>query len=294
MSSTSDLRDALGAWDLPPAKDLAPLTGGFNARVWKVRAGAMTFVAKAAHMSALHPGLEVAEFLSERDFPAGAPLRTRTGELTVAISPQTELALMRFVPGRPLGVSNEDLARRGRALARAHALLRAFASAPIERRWPWSWLTDFEKLPVSTRLRTAIERALRRAEELVGAHALTMGVLHGDAAGPDFLLEEAAGRIGLVDWGAVAHGPLLYDVGTVCGLRHLEGDRRRIFVTAYLEEAPLREDELAFLDDFVRLRWVVQARYFSWRIAQGVRTGIASDRENRSGLRDALRALGIT
>jgi len=65
-------------------------------------------------------------------------------------------------------------------------------------------------------------------------------------------------------------------------------------VTAYLQEAPLPEAELTFLDDFVRLRWVVQARYFSWRISQRVRTGIASDRENRSGLRQALRALGIT
>jgi homoserine kinase type II len=294
MFSTNDLRVALGAWDLPQGADLAPRAGGINSRVWTVRAGATTFVAKVAHRSALHPGLEVAEFLSDRDFAAGAPLRTRAGELTVAIAPETELALLRFVPGRPLGVSDEDLERRGRTLGRAHALLRAFASAPIERRWPWSWLTDFDKLPVSARLCRAIEGAVQRAEELVSAHALRMGVLHGDTAGPDFLFEEAAGQVGLVDWGAVMHGPLLYDVGTVCGLRHLDGDRRRIFVTAYLQGAPLREDELVFLDDFVRLRWAVQARYFSWRISQRVRTGIASDRENRSGLRDAVRALGMT
>ncbi len=294
MFSTNDVRVALGAWDLPEGADLAPLAGGMNARVWSVRVGATMFVAKVAHTSALHPGLEVAEFLADRDFPAGAPLRTRAGELTVAIAPETELALLRFVPGRPLGVSDDDLARRGRTLGRAHTLLQSFAAAPIERRWPWSWLTDFDTLPVGARLRQAIEGAVQRAEELVSAHALTTGVLHGDAAGPDFFFEEASGRAGLVDWGAVMHGPLLYDLGTVCGLRHLEGDRRRIVLTAYLREAPLHEDELVFLDDFVRLRWVVQARYFSWRIAQRVRVGIASDRENRSGLRDALRALGIT
>jgi homoserine kinase type II len=294
MFSTNDVRAALEAWDLPQAADLAPLAGGINASVWTVRAGVTTFVAKVAHTSVLHPGLEVAEFLSDRNFPAGAPLRTRAGELTVAIAPETEVALLRFVPGRPLGISDEDLARRGRTLGRVHALLRTFASAPVERHWPWSWLTDFDKLPVGARLRGAIEGAVQRAGEHVNAHALTMGVLHGDAAGPDFLLDEATGLAGLVDWGAVMHGPLLYDVGTVCGLRHLEGDRRRTFVTAYLQESAVPEDELVFLDDFVRLRWVVQARYFSWRISQRVRTGIASDRENRSGLRDALRALGIT
>jgi len=293
MFSTNDVRAALGAWDLPPTADLAPLAGGINASVWTVCAGATKLVAKVAHTSALHPGLEVAEFLSDRDFRAGTPLRTRAGQLSVATAPETELALLQLVPGRQLGVSDEDLERRGRTLGRAHALLRAFASAPIERRWPWSWLTDFDKLPLSGRLRGAIEGAVQRAEELVGMHALTMGVLHGDTAGPDFLFEEVADQVGLVDWGAVMYGPLLYDVGTVCGLRHLEGDRRRVFVAAYLGEAPLRADELAFLDDFIQLRWAVQARYFSWRISRRVRTGIAGDRENRSGLRDALRALDI-
>jgi len=292
--STNDVRAALGAWDLPQSADLAAMAGGINASVWTVRAGAATLVAKVAHRSALHPGLEVAEFLSDRDFRAGTPLRTRAGQLSVATAPETELALLQFVPGRPLGVSDEDLEHRGRTLGRAHALLRTFASAPIERRWPWSWLTDFDKLPLSARLRGAIEGAVQRAEELVSMHALTMGILHGDTAGPDFLFEEVADQVGLVDWGAVMYGPLLYDVGTVCGLRHLEGDRRRVFVTAYLRESALPEGELAFLDDFVRLRWGVQARYFSWRISQRVRVGIASDRENRSGLRDALRALGIT
>ncbi len=294
MFTSNDLRLALAAWGVPQAAELAPLAGGINASVWTVGTDVTKLIAKVAHRSALHPGLEVAEFLADRNFPAGAPLRTRAGELSVAIAPETELALLRFVPGRPLGVSDEDLERRGRTLGRAHALLRAFTSAPIERRWPWSWLTDFDKLPISAPLRREIEGAVQRAEELVSAHALTMGVLHGDTAGPDFLFEEAAGQVGLVDWGAVMHGPLLYDVSTMCGLRHLEGNRRRIFVTAYLQEAPIPEAELTFLDDFVRLRWVVQARYFSWRISQRVRTGIASDRENRSGLRDARRALGIT
>ncbi len=294
MFTTNDLRAALLAWDVPQAAGLAPLAGGINASVWTVRVGGTTLVAKVAHRSALHPGLEVAEFLAEREFMSGAPLRTRSGQLSVATAPETELALLRFVPGRPLGTSDEDLPRRGRTLGQAHTLLRTFASAPVERRWPWSWLTDFDKLPLGSRLRAAIERSVSRAEELVTDQALTMGLLHGDAAGPDFLFDEAAGQVGLVDWGAVMFGPFLYDLGTVCGLRHLDGERRHAFIAAYRRESALPEDELVFLDDFVRLRWAVQARYFSWRIAKRVRTGIRSDQENRSGLRAALRALDIT
>jgi homoserine kinase type II len=281
-------------WDLSDRIHLTAIGGGINSTVWTVKAGDTTWIAKVAHTSALHPGLEVAEFLATRDFASGAPLRNRSGDLTVGIAPETEVAVLRFVPGRSLGSSDEDVARRGRALGRLHRLLLELPSGEIKRRWPWDWLTDFDQLRVGSRLRHAIGDAVRRTEDLVAGYGVTFGVLHGDAAGSDFLFDDANEQLGVVDWGAVAQGPLLYDIGTVCALRQLEDERRRRFLAAYLSEAPVPAEELDHLDQFVRLRWAVQARYFSWRIARRIRTGIASDHENRRGLVDAIRALGLS
>ena len=45
--------------------------------------------------------------------------------------------------------------------------------------------------------------------------------------------------------------------------------------------------ELAAIDIFARMRCAVQGFYFSWRIANDIRTGLADAAENQHGLDDA-------
>jgi hypothetical protein len=62
-------------------------------------------------------------------------------------------------------------------------------------------------------------------------------------------------------------------------------------VSGYRRTGPLPTIELEQLDLFRRFRWVVQAWYFSWRIATSNMTGISTAGENDEGLDDARSAL---
>ena len=68
-------------------------------------------------------------------------------------------------------------------------------------------------------------------------------------------------------------------------------DRATAFLTTYRTHGPLGADELQLLDAFRRLRWVVQAAYFAWRLAGRDLTGVADQADNDKGLNDARRGL---
>src|SRR5688500_14068671 len=74
---------------------LGRLEGGMNSAAWLVETGdGSRFVVKASAPSDA-PGLAVAEMLEERRFRAGGPVRMLMTEGGL-------VALLRFVPGRPL------------------------------------------------------------------------------------------------------------------------------------------------------------------------------------------------
>ena len=68
-------------------------------------------------------------------------------------------------------------------------------------------------------MRSSASAAIETAERL--APCLTHGMLHGDPAPEAFLAME--GDIGLIDWGAACHGPLLYDVASAWRDRGFDG-----------------------------------------------------------------------
>src|SRR3954471_318305 len=99
--SEEAVRSALAAWALPGPAALEPIHGGMNSHTWRVDVKAERFVAKLSwDTSTFTAGLEVAEVLESSGFPAGGPIRTRAGELSVAVGAQA-LALLRFVDGEP-------------------------------------------------------------------------------------------------------------------------------------------------------------------------------------------------
>jgi homoserine kinase type II len=250
---------------------LSRLEGGMNSAAWLVEAGdGSRFVVKASAASDA-AGLAVAERLQERGFRAGGPvriLRTEDGGL---------VALLRFVPGRPLTRADAEVV--GETLGLAHSLLAELPAPDGLDHWPWQWLDS-----------SSIEAAdLRRQADVVIAQteALTAeishGILHGDPAPEAFLADR--NEVGLIDWGAAVHGPLLYDLASAY---MYSGPG---VVLGYRRTGPLPMVELEHLDLFRRFRWVVQAWYFSWRIATNDMTGISSAGENDEGLEHARNAL---
>jgi Ser/Thr protein kinase RdoA (MazF antagonist) len=247
------IRQYLARWPLVPPVVLEPLAGGINAQVWLIRTGAGRFVAKAANVSQLLAGLQVAEILDSAGFGAGGPLPATSGETSIPLGNEYALALLHFVPGRPLDRSRSaDRTRIGATLGTAHSILRSAEPPTALARWPWLWLTDFAETPLPNPVEGAVRNAVRRAEALTDELQLTQGVLHGDVSARDFLLDQGTGRTGLVDWGAAMYGPLLYDLGSFVALARLLPSDRDSFIASYRATAPLAVDELPALGRICR------------------------------------------
>jgi homoserine kinase type II len=240
-----------------------------NSSAWLVSSGRERYVLKIAP-AAQEAGLEAAAWLDERGFATGAPAR-------MALRADRVVALLRFVEGRDLGKSDDDVQSAGEALGRAHSLL---VDAPIPHgldRWPWVWLDP--AAIAEPDLRAAAVEAIGTAEAL--APSLTHGILHGD---PNEFIATNEG-VALIDWGAAVYGPLLYDVASAW----LYTDEH--IVSAYARTGPLEIDELAHTADFLAFRQAVQAWYFSDRIHRNDLTGFDSQADNATGLAHARRAL---
>lgn len=238
-----------------------------NSTTWIVEADGDRYALKIAGPTN-EPGLQVAAWLHDRGVRSGAPIRTavRDGRL---------VALLRFVDGQPLTHNDEEGV--GTTLGRIHRLLR---DAPVPEgmdRWPWPWLDP--AVIQEPALRSAATAAIDRAERL--APSLTHGILHGDPAPEAFLV--ADGDIGLIDWGAACHGPLLYDVASARMYTRSYDE----LIDAYARTGPLDGEELAHTPDFLRFRLALQAWYFSTRLASNDLTGLESQADNEEGLAHA-------
>jgi homoserine kinase type II len=288
---SASIIEALDAWQLPGQLRIEPLEGGMNSHAWRVEATGELFVAKLAGDSSFEAGLLVAEYLEQNGFRAGGPIRTRTQALTVPVGDQ-RLALLRFAHGEEIDSHQvENLRIWGATIGRFHRLLRHMPVIPAGMpRWPWSWFDPMaEHLRIESWIRPAVEQSLDEIRRLESTHTLTLGVVHGDGANP--LVDRASGVAAVIDWGAAMWGPLLYDIGSAYWYFQFEREHATQafapFLEAYQQHNSLPDDELAAIDVFVRMRCAVQGFYFSWRIANDIRTGLADTSENQVGLDDA-------
>jgi homoserine kinase type II len=242
-----------------------------NSSAWMVSSGEERYVLKIS-APVEEAGLRVATWLDDHGLTTSAPLRmTLRGGRCVA--------LLRFVDGRELTTSDGDIVIVGETLGRTHSLL---VGAPVPaglERWPWSWVDP--AVVDEPALRTAAVNAIVAAERL--APSVTYGILHGDPHPGAFL--SSGGDIGLIDWGAAVHGPLLYDVASAW---LYAGER---VLAPYGRSAPIGAGELADAAVFLTFRWAVQAWYFSDRIRRRDLRGLTGDADNDKGLADARRVL---
>ena len=282
---SSDPTDALGAWDIG-GFSLELYGGGMSSTTWRVVSDAGVFVAKTGDATPqLERGLAATAEVAAAGVPAGAPVATRDGALTVPYG-EGRLCLLEFVPGRPIDDTKRSEARAwGTTLARVH---RALAGrSDLADGMPCLPLIDLDAphLDLEPWIRPAITPVVRAVQSYRG----TFGVLHGDPAVESFLFNDDTGRVGIIDFGASWWGPLVYDLASL--RMYANPAMFDVALTGYADAAPLPEAELSALDLFLRFRWCVQADYFSWRIANSVLTGLADATENLVGLNDARDAL---
>jgi Ser/Thr protein kinase RdoA (MazF antagonist) len=268
-------------WHLRPDQ-ITSLPTGVLSRNWAVTAGGDRYVARLVDANGrrlLEAGMAAGDHLRSAGIEAGRPVRTLGGALT-AQTPAGVLAVLHRVPGRSLsGEDREDQRLWGERLGDVHRVLQGFL--PRERR-PWS-LPDPSAghLDSDPWLRSAIADAVTAMTRLTVTDRLTYGVMHGDPAPQDFLLDPATGRAGLLDCGAGGTGPLIYDVAAA--VIYAGGpDRAAALLDGYLGAGPIGSDELvAALPVALRFRWAVQAD----------RSARDGDRTALAGARAALESM---
>lgn len=284
----TSVEDALGRllveeWGLRDAV-VTPLEGGMNSRAWSVGAPSASYVAKWVPREAselLAAGATTARLAARAGVLSGAPVRSRRG---VDLAPLGDgvVALLEHVPGAQVGgETDEDAVLMGRVLARVHRETRGQA-APGALVWHWVQPDRFEADPG---LRTVVADVVRSVECLRG---LAHGLCHGDPAPEAFLRSEHG--VGLIDWGSVVDGPLLYDVASA--VMYLGGPAYAApLLQAYAAAGGPATADLHQIDLMLRMRWVVQAHYFAGRLASGDLTGLDEAADNQRGYGRARRAL---
>jgi Ser/Thr protein kinase RdoA (MazF antagonist) len=277
---TAELTAALSAWP-GQVESVTPLAGGWNSATWLVTTAQGRYVAKLADdhdASALASSLRIAEFLAARGLRCGAPVRTRAGQLTLALRPGT-LALLRYEPGTPPDLSVPSQVRRaGRLLARAHQALRDYPAGDDPRyRWPWAWVTEcLDTIAMPARVNEAARRVWPWIVATVDRHELPISIIHADPGPEGFLLGRDDDHDALIDWATALRGPLLYDLACFAVTTSAAGPQpMRWFAEGYAAQSPEIAPHLAHLDCLIKARWLANAIYFASRIERGITRGSA-------------------
>jgi len=276
------------SWQCSPG-DCVPLSGN----LWRVSVDGAVFVAKRRPLDRrvrFEAGLHAAERLDRAGIAAGAPVRAADGALTV-VAEGGLLALLRWVPGRPLH-PDDPIERQwwGNTLAAVHRALVRFTHpglAPFHRVRP-----EAPHLSVDDWLRPAVRAAVAAVRKLCVTDQLTYGVLHGNPSPAEFRLDPETGKVGLVEWGDAGGGPLVYDVAAA--VRFAGGpDASADLLDGYLAGSALaaasavtREECEAALPTMLRFRAAVIADRLAARLFAG-----AGSVQSRASDKAALAAL---
>ncbi|CAB4771031.1 unannotated protein [freshwater metagenome] len=284
----TSVEEALGTllveeWGLRDAV-ATPLDGGMNSLTWTVRAPGASYVAKWVRREGtdlLAAGATAARLAARSGVLTGAPVPRRGGSDLAALG-EGVVALLEHVPGAELdGENDEDAAAMGDVLARVHRATRGQAAAGALR---WHWVEP-HRLDADPPLRAVVADVVRQVDRL---GALVHGVCHGDPAPEAFLRSEHG--VGLIDWGSVVDGPLLYDVASA--VMYLGGPAYAApLLHAYAAHDGPATADLDYVDLLLRMRWAVQADYFAGRLASDDLTGVEDGSDNQRGYDRARSAL---
>ena len=254
------------------------LAGGMNGTTLEAETAEGRCVVKwvpAGLRADLVRGAAAAETVAAAGIVSGAPIPALSGALTVE-AVGGEAMVMQFVEGDELADGREDQEAMASLLVRIHIA----TSTPPDAAFHYAtWLRSSLEEPHPSWVHRAVDDVLSEHDRLP---EVRWSMLNGDPSPDEF--RRAGNRIALLDWGAAARGPALYDVATLC--MYLGGPgRAAAFLQAYQDADPRSAREIHHLDAFLRFRGAIQAVYFSRRIAED--DAPSPSDENRRGLSDA-------
>ncbi|MEO7908263.1 MAG: phosphotransferase [Roseiflexaceae bacterium] len=282
--SEATLAIALQAWNLTEPVHLSPIPGGYTSNIWYVDTPGQRVVAKYVYdaQAAFDSGLRAAEVLARVGVVCSAPIRTRSGELSLLVEGPhgraEPLAVLHFVPGIPLESTDSAApALIGNFLGHMHTIWhRATDLEPPPDRIFAYIAEEAPEVAAQPGLQTLVQQAIANVRAFEATTPITYGVTIGDYM--ELLHDPATGHVGLIDTGAVGWGPLLFDVAIMLGgfpPGERIGEQHEQFLSAYLASAPIQPGELAGIRQYAALHWAQLAKYFAWRLAHDVKLGDA-------------------
>lgn len=302
--SDTALSHALAAWDIPHPHAITRFPGGFTGDTWYVHTPTQRFVAKHAfdNQAAFERGLFAAEILERHGLRCGAPLRTTSNTVTTMIEGPPglyhPLALLRFVPGAPLDWTTSEAPRIvGQWLGRVHAILRHEPVTASDQNSLFTYLTKITlEVAAHSGLQHLIDRAVRAVQTFESQTHVTYGTIYGDYM--EFLCDPTTGQIGLIDWGTVRWGPLLFDIALVQQQFHGVGQQWQQqtdqFMQEYLREGPISLQEMVGAPYYLALHLAELAKFFAWRVAHNITQGDDEPDANQRSLVEIQQALEHT
>lgn len=286
----------LANWDLPGPRRVRPAAGGFTSHVWRIETSQAMWLAKLAYQSPgdVENGLRAAAIVARSGLNTGPALLTRDGELMRLVEyPIHEfhaLAVLHFVEGQPLDWrADGSLAIVGTTLGTIHRALVSDASLELPDQL-FSYLLKDDAWGHYPELQPLLTRAIDAVRTFEAHQRVTYGPIYGD--GLQMRINSHTASVGVIDWGTVSFGPLVFDlaVAAEAARRAGHGDLGELW-TSYLEQAPVRRAELDGLPYYEALMWARSAKYFAYRIQHGVSLGDPRRGANERSLARALAAL---
>lgn len=219
------LKAWLAAWDLTAPLRVRPVAGGFTSHVWRLEANESSWVAKLAYQPPgdVENGLRAANIVAKTGLNTGEPVLTRDGELTRLVEYPIQhfhaLAVMRFVEGHQLAWrTNGSLAVVGSTLGTIHRALLEDGSLQLPDQL-FSYLLTDDAWGHHPEPQPLITRAIDAVRKFEARQRVTYGPIYGD--GLQVRINPLDDSVGVIDWGTISFGPLLFDLALA-----VEGARR--------------------------------------------------------------------
>lgn len=286
----------LADWDLPAPLRVRRMAGGFTSHVWRLDANDSTWVAKLAYQPPrdVENGLRAASIVAGTGLTTGEPLLTRNGDLTRLVEyPGRQfhaLAVLRFVEGHPLEWGADgSLAVVGRTLGTIHRALFSDHSLELPDQL-FSYLVSDDAWGHHHELQPLITRAIDGVRNFEARQPVTYGPVYGD--GLQVRINPNDGSIGVIDWGTVSFGPLVFDLALAAdGAGRVGVQDLSELWASYLDVGPVRRQEFEGIPYYEALMLARSAKYFAYRLENAVSPGDARPGANERSFEHAWNAL---
>ena len=294
---------------------ITPLESGFQSDNAKVTTETGIYVMKLLHQSAEYArnNMVIHDILTSHGVKTARPIKTRSNDFVISLSPNRSLVVQSFVPGKPVFRENkEQMYRRmgwyGEQIGIFHRISNDIPLELIEQRIQSKNYVDsveyimnssekafviFPKHEKNELVKKSFERWKKEAYRILEHAKLSKGIIHGDLKPGDIFIEN--GKLtGIIDFGASSYDYFMAELGSWSMYTSLYDpnakEEFKKFILHYLNQSKIPVEELRSLPFFIETRGYDQIFYYAHRLFHDITQGLdeGDDEGNMVGYVDGI------